>query len=529
MPRLLRVLAVLFLVPVVIFSTPYTASAATSGTLVYTMTLGADVPARCQITWARTTTGISIGAASRCDAGPDLTPYSCQPVEGDCGMYGMVFKSVSGDTCGSAPLPARDVEGNDVRSVAAGLGAAFAPVSWQNCVPVTACLSYYFEGVGGLLDVDTAACSAFPVDPPEPGWQPPAEMLFGDCPLGNATGATWDHAQTYVDAQFKVYVKDKMRLLLDYREPAGQSWSLAEREWRLNVIHSVAGTPPTPANAPAAGLQIPAGSNSQPLTTDDTSNGQNPVWVHDELWMNNPSGLGSSHLEEDPPKMAYGVQVTTKGPLSTANIPIGYTNPSKCTFWLGPKIRVSNHPQWGYAEPWGEMLMEDDYETDPVEPTPPTEVEPEPIDPGTDLGLLGAILAVLRSLWNAIKGIAAAIGDVLERLFIPDKGFMDEAFRDLRDAWADTTVAKFGDVFDSSLLDPNVAGCSGLRLSFELPGDVIVDERLGAACSGNMENAANIVRSVITATLFVGGGIACLRGIGAGFGWRPSIGRSVDS
>lgn len=523
MRRSLRVLAVLFLVPVVVFSTSTTAGAATTGTLVFNLNLGADIPARCQVTWARTTTGVSIGAASRCDAGPDLTPYSPQPIEGDAGMYGFVLKDVGGNTCGSAPLPARDVPENDVKSVAAGLGAAFVPVaSWVNCVPVTACLSYVFDGVGSLLDVDTANCVAIPIEPPSQ-WQPPAEMPFGDCPFGTPQGAAYQHRQTYVDAQNLYYVKDLLHLLFYDRSLANQSWSLSEREWRLDVIHSLAGTPPTRQNASASGLQIPAGSENQPTTTDATGNTMNPVWERDDLWRNNPSGLPGSHTWKNPKWEAYGMQVTTRGSLSTANIPVGYTNPGKCTFWLGPQIRVSDHPTFGYARPWGEMIESNEIDPPAEVEQPPTQVEPEPVDPDTDLGLLGAILSILRSVWNAIKGIAGAIGDVLKDLFIPDSGFMDDAFKDLRDAWADTTIFNFADAF--SLPEATGMTCSGIPVEIPLPGGVQISERLGRSCDGPMATAATIVRSTLTAAVFVGGGIACLRGIGAGFGWRPSIGR----
>lgn len=391
MLRLLRAVAALALVPLVIFANPLSAAAATSGTLVF----GLDAPGigstTCQIPWARTNTGISVGATSRCDGGADMTPLSCQPFEGECGSYGLVFKDATGDTCGSVALDPYDVEGNDWRSTAAGLGAGFAPIQWSSCTPVSACLSYYFEPNG----TDVVACQSISIDQPEPGWEPPAEMPFGSCEWGTPQAVAWEHVFT-MDTSL---VKDRLRLLFYSRYPEpGDGLGL---EWTLISAHG-------PADA---------STGNEYTSTDQTDNGNNPQWISDTLWKNQPEGVGGSHSPSG--GQAWGVQVNTRdtdtlGAFSPERI--GYTNPGKCSFWFGPKIRNGDHPEYGDDEPWAPLTPYPDVGTDPVDPVPPTtEVPTAPPDFGLpDLG------SFLQGIGDAIMGLVRGLLDGLKRLFIPN-------------------------------------------------------------------------------------------------------------
>lgn len=424
MRRLLRVIASLALVPVVIFANAGTATAATSGTLVFSLDGGSEGDAHCQIAWGRTATGISIGASSLCQAGPDFSPYSGQAYEDATGSYGIVFRNLTDVTCGSAALPARDIPENTVRSVAAGLGAAFAPISWANCTPNEVCLSYYWDGPG-LSGVDTADCVPFPVDPPETGDpNPPVEVQ--SCPFGTPQSIYEDHYMSYSGGGIE-YFKDKYVLGFYARDTLGKSWTLAEREWKLTGVHSPGGTVPAQVAAPSTGLHVPTGSSAYPTETDSTANANNPVWVEDRVWKNNPGpGLGGAHQSGNPPLTMYGVQITNKGSLSSANIPVGYTNPEKCTFWFGPKIRPADHPTFGFATPYGQLRHGTG--PTPVPDVPPPTVTPTPTgDVDTNGGFLQGILGVLNKVWNAIKDVVGAIKDLvvgignkLKDLFIPD-------------------------------------------------------------------------------------------------------------
>lgn len=415
--RFVRGFAALALVPVVIFSNSVTAHAATSGTLSFSLNGDYNANASCQVSWARTSTGVSVGASSLCQGEADTTPYTGQPFEDVSGSYGFVLKSSSGATCGSAALPARDIPENGLSSVAAGLGAAFAPVTWTSCVPVQACLSYYYNDNGRTVDV--VDCVAFPVDPPASGWEPPAEMPYGSCFWGTPQAVASAHVTTYGNNQL---VKDGLRLLFynRYPEPGDPASGL---EWDFNVMHGTAPAPLTPPAEPSTNWMMMNATNS----SDPNENAQ---WVSTTLWKNAPTYLGGSH-EPGPTGPIYGVQVTTQhSATKTANggTKIGYTNPGKCSFWFGPKIRATDSAIYGESDPWAPMTdMNAPTPTPTPDPTPPT-VTPTPTDaPSTEVGFWGAILGVLRSIWNAITSVVGAIKDLvvgiadkLKDLFIPD-------------------------------------------------------------------------------------------------------------
>lgn len=429
MKRLLRVLAVLFLVPVVVFSNAQTAGAATSGMWTFTLDGGPLFEdARCQVPWAKTSTGVTIGASSRCDAGSEVSPGFCQPFEGTCGMYAIVLKSSTGVTCGSAPFEGYDPPGNDLGSVAGGLGSAFVAVAGTSCVPATACLSYYFEPPGPNLEgdnLDSVHCVNAGVDPfgPSDGGTlpPPSELPFGMCEWGTPMGVGTAHLTVATPN-----VKDMVRLLFSTRYPemypVGTVGNSA-REWEMRIAHNVEGST-TPI------IRF--------VQTDDTTNGNGPMWQSDTLWINQPSGVAGSHSgSADGP--AWGIQVTTrhtatKGQFAGTPGQIGYTNPGKCSFWFGPKIRATDDPNFGMAKPAGPLTDISSVTPAPT-PTPPTTVTPTNVVPENESGFWGAILAVLRSIWNAIGSIVGGIKNALKALFIPDTDKWGVA--DLRDTMRD--------------------------------------------------------------------------------------------
>lgn len=512
---LLRVLGVLALVSVVIFSNPLSAAASTSGVLSFTMAADLGEPAaKCSLPWARTAGGVSIGATARCDGGPDFSAFSCQPYEGDCGSFGLVFKDQGGATCGSAAFDPFDVAGNDVRSVATGLGAGFATISWTSCVPVQACLSYYWQHAAGFEPVDTVSCVPFGVTVPDDGdeWEPPSEMPFGSCLWGTPQAVAIDHKVVY-----STNVKDKLKLLFYTRYPEPGDPPLSY-EWRMNAIHGVKMTPANDNTAPPGGVE-----------TWTDSGYQNAQWQSTTLWTNDPEGLAGSH---GPTDEVWGIQVTTRhAETSGSAISVGYTNPGKCTFWFGPKIRATDHPVYGQADPWGPITPFD-------EPPPPPDDDPPVVDVPTDPPNFGLpdIGSFLQGIGDAIKGMVRGILDGLKRLFIPSDGFFEQQIDRVKDAWADTapgeiltTFANFG----QGLTAPSSSGCEGPTLTINnvTLGDTNTDGGETelhplSTCGPGVSQFAAIARVSLQLLVAVGAMVAGFRILAGAFGVNATPGAS---
>jgi hypothetical protein len=225
---------------------------------------------------------------------------------------------------------------------------------------------------------------------------------------------------------------------------------------------------------------------------------------------------------------------------------IGTTDVNHCRWYFGEKVATGGDRP-AFNDPAGPMTGADDEGGE--EPAPVIPVDDPPAaetcdfnlsEPSTWLsggmcaavGLLGAIFNLLGGLAAAIFGpivdaIGALVGGILDgikALFVPSDGYLDNKMQNAQDQWAETSPALWLDGF-SSLVPGGVSGCEGLPLQVGLPGGVDIDESIGAACSGNMANVAALVRIAISAALVIGGGMACVRALGSGFGWSPGVGR----
>lgn len=220
----------------------------------------------------------------------------------------------------------------------------------------------------------------------------------------------------------------------------------------------------------------------------------------------------------------------------------GDNDPGNCVFYFGAKFR---DVPGTLDDPQGPLEVDTTPVATPPEAFPPP-ITPnpddteachfDPLDPSSWLaggmcaavGLLIKVFGKLKEIATAIGGLVESIMDGLLGLFVPDEGFADQAFDQVRADFDNTSLVKWLDALTEMGDGGAVNGCAGLPLQVEMPGGVMIDEHLGAACSGSAATAAGMVRTALTAVLIVGGGFTCVRVLGQAFGWSPGIGRKVD-
>lgn len=527
--RLLRIVAVLFTVSVVMFSNPLAAQAATSGVNRYSFqgfeVKGAGVGfADCQVSWSTiAATGyIVVSSKSRCDGGPDATPGTCQAFEAGCGSYGWVVKDSGGQTCGSAGLDAVSADGDGLRAIRTNLVAKNTVnlVDREDCLPAEACLSYYWDGFGPGAN-DQVQCSPISVDGPDV--DTPEECEFGE-PSGqpivkieavpSSSGGNWkfdtvapvaavDLHQTggsdwvfYVvttNADFPQRLeKDFTGRMLGINSTAKQKWGNGTLTWveRMYLDSEYNGTPP-----------------ADRLTVEGFG-------LYRTGWDN------SANTDHIPQADVIGPQVGK----------VGLTNPGQCMWYWGKKI----------APPQADG-SDNPVDNPDVQP-PPEPPDPETPDPESD-NWLYLIWKMLGNIWEAIKnlastianaiadalsGIVDAVVDGIKDLFVPDDGFFDAQFARLDDSYSDTSPAQYVDAIEQLVPSAGAAGgCSGPTVTLPIAGTTRTFEPLDA-CGGGMATAATMSRLLGTVAVLVFGALACVRALGSGLGWNPSIGKPGD-
>lgn len=398
-----RRLLVLLLLPAVwLGMTPEVAQAASSSdVLQFQMErVGEDVHCQIPITYGEITTdGVLKVGSGYCEgyALGDGVPGTCDALDAECTVFTL---EVVG--CSTVQLSDSAAATTFMRTLTY-LGAT--SIALGECNPPEICLSFKTTNFG--RDAEGRDCETVDfsdaIGEEEPEFEPPVEMPWGDCKHGYPFGLYIRHVTTWestLNPPTTMY-KDKWRVGFENRPmPPLQDGA----EWTLRAAHN-----PEGSIAPTI----------HPTTTDGTSPpSSNPQWINKDLWVNDPVALTGSHNKTD--GEVWGVQITTKDPsLTAANIPIGYTNPGKCTFWFGPKIRNGEHPTYGDDDPWEDIIH-----GEPVAPQPvpdPTPVVPTPIDdPSVDAGWLDAIARIIDSLLTAIADIVKELAKLLKDLLIPD-------------------------------------------------------------------------------------------------------------
>ncbi|SFC94968.1 hypothetical protein SAMN04487968_1166 [Nocardioides terrae] len=207
---------------------------------------------------------------------------------------------------------------------------------------------------------------------------------------------------------------------------------------------------------------------------------------------------------------------------------VGLTDPARCAFYWGAKIvdRTAD----SLDEPMGPLTVPSG------DPTPPVVEDPVPpagdgscdgfsfTDPASWAGagicvlvkMVGGLIDTVAALPGKIMGL---LGDLLESLFVPEDGFLDDRMESIRGKLQGSSPGLYASSVTQLVAGPSVAGCSGVPVHFDLGlGDDSVDDvdfTLGAACAGDeLHTAAGICRLVLACGLILSGGLLCVRLVG---------------
>lgn len=372
-------------------------------------------------------------------------------------------------------------------------------------------------------DADASACAGLTLGP-----VPAAPSSGSDCPDASVTSVDlWIE-----ESGGMAYVKMKV---------SGAGKGATPRKWyAYSFAGNDLGSGVQPANSPTVGA---VGSGADVAFGQTFVVWQGNTWnsAHwSQHWVN---GVGGVQL--------YPAYVAAEGYTGHKNLgnsfpekwlipesAKGYTRESACTWWAGQDLGNTGAPL--------PLNSTDSGGVDPAPADPDESVLSEGCDfsvlePGTWLEggmcaavgalqaiagilvravqLLGQIAGYLADLAGSIAGaILGGLGDLLTGLFVPGDGFLDAAFGDLRDDWEGTSPVLWLAAVDG-FAPPAMSGCGGVRVVVPLPGGAEFDEYLGEACSGPVASGARLVRLALSGIVVVGGGLACLRALGAGFGW----------
>lgn len=428
--KVLRLLAVVFLVPIVVFSNSATAAAATSGIMRFQFTAveyqGYNViGANCQIPWASNSTGMILSAKAICVGGPDYTPGACQSFEPGCGSYGLILKDLYENTCGSAALENTEAPGNGIASTKTLLTGGFIGFEGLgDCVPVEACLAYYWDGFGPGAQ-EQVACTAVDIDPVE---GPESACSHGTPATIRSEWVIADNQQYWTDWHLVTYVNG-----VKIGSAGAPHTGEGTEGWNFTVFYM----DPQRSYSPSELMNIEAPATFWP---NENLHGNGHYGFYrvskdpgGEAPTNEPDRLAVLGVEVayggSPPRVLYGYNRSNDGKLLDAGsiarrLPTagdhaygGITDPALCRFWFGQK--VTNIEGSDMDEPFGEV-PDPGVEEPPVEP-------PEPEEPPEGNWLYLIWLALTR-LISVVAGLAATIAaaviagitDAFESLFVPN-------------------------------------------------------------------------------------------------------------
>lgn len=541
----LRVVLLLALVPLVVFSTPGQASAATlygdpaTSTLVangsgWQSKLGISVACNLSGYWQQIETSLAVKGSASCSTGYNISTARISDL------------TVRGTGCSASTSLGAELDG---MSGSAGfvvpLGAGAECQVTEACMTVT----YRTHSMPFWEDSATAetVCESWPVGGPEP-----AENSSGVCDWADVAppviGET-EYRKFPPGGQYDAHAwQTKVTLTFTPKSgaPAGvwRAYSVLDKydspAWQNNV------TSAGYASAPNTG-----GRGIQAYFLQPTAPAGAPVTV--TMWAQVSKGT-SNYFTPSPPAgvqvdaavIGAGIHFLPSGVSSvstnarysdstSADARVGKTSPTECAFYWGAKIADKIGPDASLAEPLGELSSGEPSPGNgsPTEPTDqpeaPTGGDPctfDFTDPSTWasagicqlVGLIGALLEV-------IAGIPAAILDGLVGLFVPDPDVIAAEVDGLQAAWEDSTIGNYATALGDLEVPTASGGCSGPTVAFSIKGKDVSWEPLNA-CGGAMATLASLAKLLITVGVCLFGGIALVRVIGKGFGWSPSIGGS---
>lgn len=123
--------------------------------------------------------------------------------------------------------------------------------------------------------------------------------------------------------------------------------------------------------------------------------------------------------------------------------------------------------------------------------------------------------------WNPISWVYVPIKCALKWAFVPAAGAMTGVITDIKAAFDQSTPGLWLSALDNLAVDAGLTGCQGP--TWNIPAPVNQTIKPFNACSGAAASAASVVKLVATVGIVLGGAFACVRAIGAGFGWNPTI------
>lgn len=548
MLRRLRVLAAFFMLPLcLVFATPQHAAAATNE--VVKINLPGPIPgtdANCQVSLAMTpTTGgatLLVNSASDCYAGPDISPGYCQEFEGGCTDWTLTVKGPGCPATGVLLNGNYDGPRNSVVSMHTIIGGGALPVG--TCDPLEVCLTAVTDSpLPGKGAVTISGCAPSTLD----GIQPVSEPQCGNGGKATAPQVSKPIVKSTTNAFY---------FMLERKHVGKFTMPVNSSGYNTVVQYSISRSVPAGTGLESRAIVLADGTTAYVMYNPSASSGgltSNLDWTG--LLRNafySPSGTGTPEADQarligagyfvttgmTPQQVTPGLYVAGVGSSGISGNPerLGLTDSNVCAFYWGEKIARLTGAGSG---PNGEDIRDEPIDSTIAEPGAPTSgepVEPPPVPapdpedvPDDEVGLLGWLAELLRMLIRAVGQIPGLIIDgitnLFDAVFIPSDGFLDNRVDRLSSSWEDTAPAKIVDAVSQVSAPAGSSDCSGVELRLTLPGDVQVDEQIGAACSGGMATASTIVNMALSCTFVLGGMFACVRAVGSGLGWNPGVGR----
>jgi len=458
-------------------------------------------------------------------------PFARDPDPGD--MHDewnkIEFKGVSngtGEPCGASEIR---YDGTDWLSPT----AYELLLNWNDCEISEVCVDWEATSGSVFPDTEYAASDCQDLDM---GAIPDENDAAESCEYGHPADVTLNEFERVGTGLF---YWDALLLMHDDRD-ASVPWTIKGMNTTEAVTFGVTTSPSSPASPGQWGGNLwdfdaeNYGSN----TAQDGNKEPLGAWVFagNDFTEASRSGLGLT-------------PITVAG--STQFVP-GQSVVEECIFWFGPK--VWDDPTSTEDEPYGPLdgsTIVDPPSNEPtdVTPTPPDTTDDcsfDVGDPSTWLeGGMCAVVGILKGIWGTLKAIlsaftglagaiASAILDGLGALFIPSPGFMDGAFNDVKDSWADTPPMIVSDGLTevttaATSVNPG-SSCEGPAYTFTEPvNHSVVTLHPFAACSGGMAQLALIVHTALTIGAYIGAYATGLRIISHVFGVDASFSRGYGN
>lgn len=196
---------------------------------------------------------------------------------------------------------------------------------------------------------------------------------------------------------------------------------------------------------------------------------------------------------------------------------VGVNDPDRCNFYWGEKLWDDGAPG-GTDDPAGPAPH--DPGDNPEEGPEPPEVE-QPLPPDGDPWWMG-LFDLVRKLISAVTSLPGKIADAFGALFVPRPGFVSGKIDGLSEDLGDSGPGQYVSAVQRLVPSGAADGCAGPTLNLDVMGQSQQMQPLNA-CDGPRATLASASTVLIGVSSVLFGGLACVRAIGSGFGWRPGV------